>query len=263
MHGSSVFPFWAVLTAVSLANVAYIVRTAASNARADLRLPIYLSMLYTVVCAVRATWPRLDTEQQCLFDQPISTPLVGRTLATLAELAFVLFLIHFARHVLIAAKAHRRSHDRVLLAVFAMILVAQVFCWIGVTSKRPLWNAAEESLWALSALLLLVLLGLAQCRLRGDAFLSRWLGAYTLVAVLYVAFMAAYDVPMYVRKAQTDRPSRSVLSVQSYVDLNRCETVDWSYDSWKAELPWLSGYFVGGVWLTFSMIHVMQRRRLG
>merc|ERR1712118_278525 len=44
--------------------------------------------IYVVGCFFRAVWPRIDVERICFFDSPISVTLVGRSLATVAELCF-------------------------------------------------------------------------------------------------------------------------------------------------------------------------------
>jgi hypothetical protein len=48
----------------------------------------WCAFFYVVGCAVRAIWPRIDVERVCFFDSPLSVTLVGRSLATVAELCF-------------------------------------------------------------------------------------------------------------------------------------------------------------------------------
>lgn len=48
----------------------------------------WLALVYTVACGVRAVWPRHDTSKTCFVDSIVSLVFVGRTLATVGEIAF-------------------------------------------------------------------------------------------------------------------------------------------------------------------------------
>jgi hypothetical protein len=47
-----------------------------------------LSGLFVAACAFRSILPRIDLERMCLWDSPLSSVIVGRTVATVAELCF-------------------------------------------------------------------------------------------------------------------------------------------------------------------------------
>src|SRR5262245_17309825 len=47
-----------------------------------------LSGLFVAACAFRSLLPRVDLERMCLWDVPLSSVIVGRTVATVAELCF-------------------------------------------------------------------------------------------------------------------------------------------------------------------------------
>jgi len=57
------------------------------NAR---RWLLSLSGVYVLVCAIRSFLPRIDLERICLVDSWLSGMLVGRSLATVAELCFII-----------------------------------------------------------------------------------------------------------------------------------------------------------------------------
>ena len=52
-----------------------------------------LGMIYVFICGIRSIWPREEHGSLCFYDNIISTPFMGRSLATIAELSFVLFLV--------------------------------------------------------------------------------------------------------------------------------------------------------------------------
>ena len=51
---------------------------------------LLLSAIYVGVCGFRSLFPRVDLERVCLWDTWLSTIMLGRTLATIAELCFAL-----------------------------------------------------------------------------------------------------------------------------------------------------------------------------
>src|SRR5262249_9105777 len=99
-------------------------------------------------------FPKADVQRICLTDSFLASVLVGRTIATLGEVAFVaqwaLLLAEWGKSVgsrgaLIAAR----------LAV-PMILVAEICSWYAVVTTSFLGNAFEQSLWTVTALLVTV-----------------------------------------------------------------------------------------------------------
>src|ERR1700744_4070544 len=85
--------WWTFLTLVSVANVAVwfflyreLHRPAGDNTGIELML--LLSAAYVFGCAFRSVLPRADVQRICLFDTWLSSVLVGRSVATIAELCF-------------------------------------------------------------------------------------------------------------------------------------------------------------------------------
>lgn len=50
---------------------------------------MWLSFFYVIASAIRSIWPRHDVDRMCFFESWISTPFVGRSLATVGELCFI------------------------------------------------------------------------------------------------------------------------------------------------------------------------------
>src|SRR5262245_9704021 len=49
---------------------------------------LLLSGIFAAACAFRSILPRVDLERQCLWNSPLSSIFVGRSVATIAELSF-------------------------------------------------------------------------------------------------------------------------------------------------------------------------------
>jgi hypothetical protein len=179
--------------------------------------------------------------------------LVGRSVATVAELCFM------AQWALLLNKLSKDAGLRFGVVVswllVPLIVVAEMCSWYAVLTTCYLGNAVEESLWAISALLLVV------------SFLALWnwcpgasrpfLGAALVLGVAYVAFMCTVDVPMYVTRWLADEAAgRQYLSLsQGLFDVGSRLAVTFSWDQWREEIPWMSFYFSVGVWSSIALVH--------
>src|SRR5687767_4229392 len=87
--------WWSVLTLVSGINIAVwfsLYRTLQqppSAAPGGIELMLLLCAAYVFGCAFRSFLPRADVQRICLFDTWLSSVLVGRSVATVAEICFV------------------------------------------------------------------------------------------------------------------------------------------------------------------------------
>src|ERR1700745_2026680 len=90
--------WWGLLALVSGANIAvwfllyrYLQgpRTSSFGSTSELELMLFLSAAYVFGCAFRSFLPRADVQRICLFDTWLSSVTVGRSVATVAEVCFV------------------------------------------------------------------------------------------------------------------------------------------------------------------------------
>ncbi|HXW41905.1 MAG TPA: hypothetical protein VEK75_11915, partial [Xanthobacteraceae bacterium] len=88
--------WWGFLLAVSTLNIVALLVLRASYRKhgrggAFAAEPLLLlAAAYVFGCAFRSVLPRADVQRICLFDTWLSSVLVGRSVATIAELCFVL-----------------------------------------------------------------------------------------------------------------------------------------------------------------------------
>src|ERR1700739_3881188 len=89
--------WWSSLTIVSALNVVLWFKLQAHSSKAMIRTstgllaiePLMLvAAAYVFVCAFRSVLPRADVQRICLFDTWLSSVMVGRSVATVAELCF-------------------------------------------------------------------------------------------------------------------------------------------------------------------------------
>ena len=190
--------WWVGMCALAAVNIALLLRLhrwvrAAQPDRLE-RLSLSLCAIYTLGCASRCLIPRSDVARFGLVDSWLSSILIGRSIATVAELAFVaqwvLLLVYFGR------RAQRPSVRLLSAPILPLITLAQCCAWYGVLTTNYIGQTLEESLWTLSALLLSG--GLWLCRQGVSNSSRRWLDLTIAGCVAYILFMGFIDVPNYI-----------------------------------------------------------------
>lgn len=218
------------------------------------RLHLWLSAVYVAGCAWRSVLPVFDIERQVLVDSALSSVLVGRSVATVAELCFA------AQWALLLAESARSVRARWGLAsaraIVPMIVVAELCSWHAVLTTSNLGHVIEESLWgAAGAVAALTMAALAP-RHAGRARAA--LVAAALAGAAYVAYMAAVDVPMYWARWLADEAAgRGGLGLAAGVaDAAGRWTVSHRWADWHGEVVWMSLYFSVAVWLSIALAHL-------
>jgi hypothetical protein len=260
---SGVVAWWAALCAVSVVNICSWRLSAAtlyrSRATADpsvhafQRWQLLLSAVYVFGCGFRSILPRADVQRIGLFDSWMSSVLVGRSVATVAEMCFV------AQWALLLHRLSWDTGSRFGMAVAWLLVpligVAETCSWYAVLTTCYLGNAVEESIWALAVTLLILscLTIWPRCRPAYRPFLA----AAILLGMGYVTFMCTVDVPMYVSRWLADEANgRSYLSLsQGLQDVWARWSVTFAWEDWRTEMPWMSLYFSVCVWCSIALVH--------
>jgi hypothetical protein len=260
---SGVVAWWTALCGLGVFNVCgwHLSAAALARRRAVVEPEVYrfrrrqllLSAAYVLGCAFRSVLPRADVQRIGLFDSWVSSVAVGRSVATVAELCFV------AQWALLLHRNARETGCRfgvaVSWAVVPLILVAELASWYAVLTTSYLGNTVEESIWALSASLLV-----AAClalRPRCHAGCRSLLAAAVVLGVGYVAFLCAVDIPMYLSRWLADEASgRQYLSpAEGLRDAWSRWSVTFDWEEWRTEIPWMSLYFSLCVWCSIALVH--------
>ena len=219
----------------------------APDIEANRRILLWLSAVYVGGCGFRSLLPMIDVPRFCLHDTPVSRIFVGRSVATVAELAFV------AQWALLM---HEAGAVRAAVAVLAIIAAAEVLSWIAVLTRNDFFHAAENALWAVAAALAAAFLA---SRWSYEGEIGRKVIVVTIAcAALYVAFMGIYVVPMYARRWRAGgaylSPAAGLLQV-----LGRCK-VDRDWAHWRQDAAWLTPYFTLAVWSSIALAFVPSLR---
>ncbi len=267
---ADVFWWWLFLCAVSGLNIlawslsaSVLVRRQAvlsADAYAPRRWQLLLSAGYVFGCAFRSALPVYDVPRVCLFDSWLSSVIVGRSVATFAELCFVTQWALLLREI---SRATGSVVGRTTSVVIVpLIAIAETCSWYSVLTTSNLGHVAEESIWGLSAGLLVT--SLIASWPRCETSLRPLLAAWCAAGIAYIAFMFLVDVPMYWMRWIADESSgRLYLSItQGMLDISERWVVSHRWEDWKNEVAWMSMYFSVAVWVSIALIHapVLENR---
>jgi hypothetical protein len=211
---------------------------------------LQLSGVYVGVCVFRSLFPRVDLERMCLWDTWLSAILIGRTLATIAELCFALQCALFVQRLslmtgmpLLYAGAQ---------AFVPLVILAELVCWYAVLSLNHIGHAIEESLWALLMLILSATFGAAA--LAAQAPLRWMLIAGFLVYGVGAGLTIAFDVRMYIRRWRLKSASVRLPLATGLRDSRHRRHPTSTWEVWREEAPWMTLYFSIGVWTSLAMV---------
>jgi hypothetical protein len=252
--------WWSVLTLISGANIgvwfllyrqAREQPTVGLSGTSGIGLMLILCAAYVFGCALRSVLPRADVQRICLFDTWLSSVVVGRSVATVAE---VCFAAQWA--VIMQPLGTMTSADTTLNAAWVivpLILIAECFSWYAVLTTNYLGNAIENSIWAIA----FFAVGVGLCRL-----LPEFGGPVRVVLAVaiagiggYLAFLMTVDVPMYLTRwrAVVANGGRHLHPLEGLRDVSTRWVVTHDLAAWKGEIAWMSLYFSAAVWASLAL----------
>jgi hypothetical protein len=235
-----------MLTLVSAVNVALwfaLYRELHMQPVGSMQLMLLLCAAYVFGCA--------DVQRICLFDTWLSSVLVGRSVATIAEVCFVAqwaIILHQ-----LGTLTESETVLNVALVIVPLILIAECFSWYAVLTTNFLFNAIENSLWAVA----FFLVGAALIRLLpefyGPAHVVLVLSIAGIVA--YLAFLMTVDVPMYFSRWRANHADGNKLLglLEGLRDVSTRWIRTHDIAHWKGEIAWMSLYFSGAVWASLAL----------
>ncbi len=225
-------------------------RTALANIR---KKQFFFASLYTLGCGFRSILPRGDIRRIVLVDSWISSVVIGRTVATIAELSFV------TQWSLILYEAGKYTGNKTiqLLAKLPVpiIIVAELFSWYACTTTNYIGTAIEESLWAVAAALAVYACYLA--RPYYEKAQQSFLTTGIVLGVGYIFYMILVDVPAYVTNwLAAEAAGKTYLSVGAgFKEICTTWHLTHLYTDWQYEMIWMSLYFSLAVWMSIYIVN--------
>jgi hypothetical protein len=252
--------WWGLLTLVSGVNIAvwfllyhqlHAQPTGNPGNASGVEVMLLLCAAYVFGCAFRSFLPRADVQRICLFDTWLSSVVVGRSVATVAEVAFAAQCAMMLHQLGMMTGA-----DTTLNAAWVivpLILIAECFSWHAVLTTNYLGNAIENSIWAVA----FFIVGIGLCRLLPEFDGPvRVVLAIAIVGIAgYLAFLMTVDVPMYLSRwrAGVADGSRLLSPLEGLRDVSTRWIVTHDLAEWKDEIAWMSLYFSAAVWASLAL----------
>ena len=221
------------------------------DAFARCKIQLALSCVYVLGCAYRSVLPVYDIPRLGLFDTFLSSVLVGRSVATIAELSFA---AQWALMFNATAESTGSSVARMVsLLIMPLITTAEICSWTAVLTTSNLGHVFENSLWGVSAALGVVAIAsiIPRCAPARRPAMVAW----CVAGALYVAFMFSFDVPTYAGRWLADQAAGKhyLTLAQGLQDVAQWH-VSYRWEDWKTEVVWMSLYFSAAVWISISLI---------
>src|SRR5579862_5785122 len=250
--------WWAMLTLVSGVNIAAWIlmyrelHAAGTSGRVPgMEIMLLLSAAYVFGCAFRSLLPRADVQRICLFDTWLSSVALGRSVATVAEVCFA------AQWTMILLQLGTMTDATTAVnaawVIVPLILIAECFSWYAVVTTNYLFNAIENSLWAVA----FFVAGIGLCRLmpQFDGAVRVALAVAALGIATYLAFLMTVDVPMYLKRWRADVAlgNRLLRPLEGLRDVSTRWIVTHELSEWKEEIAWMSLYFSAAVWASLAL----------
>ncbi len=213
-----------------------------------------LSGLFVAACAFRSLLPRVDLERMCFWDVPLSSVIVGRTVATVAELCFAW------QCALLLFKLSALTGSAVIgaigLAVLPIIVVAELACWFAVATLNHIWHAVEELLW--SIMVGLVAAGLLLYWRHTAEAVPMWVTIGLIACAGAAVLILTVDIPLYITRWRSGKRDglRYLRVVEGLKDAVVRRRVTQAREDWRKEVLWMSLYFSAGVWVSLAIIFV-------
>ena len=253
--------WWSFLVIVSGGNIALLLllhhifrerslRSELSTRRIELLL-LLLCAAYVFGCAFRSVLPRADVQRICLFDTWLSSVLIGRSVATVAEICFAAQWAILLRLLANLSKADTARNISSLIV--PLIILAECCSWYAVITTNFLGNAIENSIWAVTFLLITV--ALLRLMIEFHGILRLAIGSAIVGIAGYLAFLAVVDVPMYFARWQADAAAQKQLLgiVAGLHDVTTRWIVTHDIVLWRDEIAWMSLYFSVAVWSSLAL----------
>ena len=252
--------WWGMLTLVSGVNIAIwflLYRelreapTGGLGSTSGIGLMLLFCATYVFGCAFRSFLPRADVQRICLFDTWLSSVVVGRSVATVAEIGFAAqwaIILHQ-----LGTMTGADTTVNVAWVIVPLILIAECFSWHAVLTTHYLGNAIENSIWAVA----FFLVGIGLCRLlpefNGPVRVALAVAIVGIAA--YLVFLMTIDVPMYLSRWRADVAdgNRLLTPLEGLRDVSTRWIVTHDPAHWKGEIAWMSLYFSAAVWASLAL----------
>lgn len=251
---------WLIMTFVSIFNIIFIILYYFKLKSNKLNNIYILTLIYVLVCSIRAIWLKNVTERICLFDFPLSSPLLDRFISTFSELSFILVNIIVIKYIV--ENVYFLKIKYVLIAKLVIIIIAEIFSWIGVLLQNYFYTFIEESFWTLFGILNLIVYILFLIKYyslkKNNNYLLKLFIPVIIFNILFLYYMFKYDLPNWLNKWNYYNNKEITFFsnnfYQKIIDMLYCDKKDNNFEIWKDDLLFYFLYFIFAVWACIYLL---------
>lgn len=250
--------WWGLLAVVSGLNIAVwfvlyreLPLASAASSTSGIGTMLLFCAAYVFGCAFRSFLPRADVQRICLVDSWLSSVMVGRSVATVAEVCFVVQWAIILHHL--GTMTGAETTVNAAWVIVPLILIAECLSWYAVLTRNYLGNAIENSLWAVA----FFIIGVGLCRLLPE--FNGVVRVSLIVAIAgiagFLAFLMTVDVPMYLKRWRTGDADgdKRLTPREGLRDVTTRWVVTHDHAEWKEEMTWMALYFSLAVWSSLAL----------
>lgn len=217
------------------------------------KIHLVCATIYVFGCGFRSYIPRGDVRRIVLLDHWISAIAIGRSVATVAELAMAL------QWSLLLYEVGKSTGNKTIQAmskvIVPMLVVAECFSWYACTTGNFFGTIIEETLWGLAATVLVLGYWLGRPYYEGAQ--RKFINFVLAMGAGYVVYMATVDVPSYVRKFLANQAEGKQYDTiaQGLIEVATQRNLTHAFADWKYEMVWMTLYFSLCVWASMIMVN--------
>jgi hypothetical protein len=251
--------WWKIMFTISIINIIFIInyyKNYCCNSEFHKKITLF-TIIYVFVAAIRAFFPVIHIERICFIKNIISSPFVDRSIATIAEICFILLITSILKNII---NNTTKSQNQILILTLLnySIICAQIFCWLGSLTQNYFFNVMEESTWTICFIIILIILFKLYIFASNNSnaqnnFLKKTLPLIIIPLILYLLFMIINDVPLYFKRWKNNK-NKYINIINGINKMLKCRKIDKSYKTWKDDYLWIFGYFSFAVWLSIYFV---------
>ena len=220
-----------------------------------------------IFTGIRGIYPVLEGERKCMHKTV--SPFITRSCATIAEISLGILVVLMVLNILKHIKKQNNNKifttlERLCYIIISLPVLANMNCWMGVSTNLNLFNAIEESLWAIYAIILLVIfiIGLKNLSKSTKKYnlIKNTFGIGIVLLVLYIFYMIIFDIPLYLKKYLYEVNSSEVETIDKGIkSMFNCKLVTNKYSDWSREIIWMTTYFTLWMFLLFGIYYINSK----
>jgi len=251
------YVWWGVMIFISLVNLLCLIPL--WRAKFVTTYETYLrrfATIFTVVCAYRSIWPRIDVERICFWDTPLNWVIFGRAAATVAELCWIAQISWCIIQLCEDLEMNRNTCYKINIVskvVVVMGFMAECCSWTCLSTTDHLFCMCEESLWTImfffSAISAWMILQEIRKTAVSTVFSKQVLW---LLFIFLVAFFIAQILQVFLYATRFVDDTRNHVHYMNpkdgIKDMEQCKKTTRKISDWWKDALWMTPYFSFCVW---------------